>query len=219
MDRRHRDRIAFLRVCSGKFEKDMVITNARQGAEIRRARPYRFFGGKRETIDRAYPGDVVGLVNPGQFAIGDTLYVGMPLKYPPIPRFPAEHFGIARLRDVRFKQFDDGIRQLEEEGLMQVLYPTVGRREPILGTVGPLQLEVLAARRRTNQRRGRRRLAAVHRRALGGRSAEGLRRWRRQPRGREAHGARWPAGDAVRIRMGARLRARNNPVQLLAVMP
>ena len=146
MNRRHRDRIAFLRVCSGVFEKDMVITNARQGAEIRAARPYRFFGGKRETIDRAYPGDVVGLVNPGQFGIGDTLYSDRPLKYPPIPRFPAEHFGIARLRDVRFKQFDDGIRQLEEEGLMQVLYPTVGRREPILGTVGPLQLEVLKAR-------------------------------------------------------------------------
>ena len=146
MNRRHRDRIAFLRVCSGVFEKDMVITNARQGAEIRAARPYRFFGGKRETIEKAYPGDVVGLVNPGQFGIGDTLYNGLALKYPPIPRFPAEHFGIARLRDVRFKQFDDGIRQLEEEGLMQVLYPTVGRREPILGTVGPLQLEVLEAR-------------------------------------------------------------------------
>ncbi len=88
----------------------------------------------------------MGLVNPGQFGIGDTLYADRALKYPPIPRFPAEHFGIARLRDVRFKQFDDGIRQLEEEGLMQVLYPVVGRREPILGTVGPLQLEVLAAR-------------------------------------------------------------------------
>ena len=146
MNRRHRDRVAFLRVCSGVFEKDMVITNARQGAEIRASRPYRFFGGNRETIEKAYPGDVVGLVNPGQFGIGDTLYHGIALKYPAIPRFPAEHFGIARLRDVRFKQFDDGIRQLEEEGLMQVLYPTVGRREPILGTVGPLQLEVLKAR-------------------------------------------------------------------------
>jgi peptide chain release factor 3 len=128
------------------FEKDMVITNAREGQEIRAARPYRFFGGKRETIDRAFPGDVVGLVNPGQFGIGDTLYAEVALKYPPIPRFPAEHFGVARLRDVRFKQFDEAIRQLEEEGLMQVLFPTVGRREPILGTVGPLQLEVLAVR-------------------------------------------------------------------------
>jgi peptide chain release factor 3 len=138
--------VAFLRVCSGVFEKDMVITNARQGQEIRAARPYRFFGGKRETIERAFPGDVVGLVNPGQFGIGDTLYADAPVRYPPIPRFPAEHFGVARLRDVRVKQFDEAIRQLEEEGLMQVLFPTIGRREPILGTVGPLQLEVLAVR-------------------------------------------------------------------------
>ena len=65
MNKRHRDRVAFLRVCSGVFEKDMVITNAREGQEIRAARPYRFFGGKRETIERAFPGDVVGLVNPG----------------------------------------------------------------------------------------------------------------------------------------------------------
>jgi peptide chain release factor 3 len=146
MNKRHRDRVAFLRVCSGVFEKDMVIINAREGHEIRAARPYRFFGGKRETIDRAFPGDVVGLVNPGQFGIGDTLYADQAVKYPAIPRFPAEHFGVARLRDVRFKQFDEAIRQLEEEGLMQVLFPTVGRREPILGTVGPLQLEVLAVR-------------------------------------------------------------------------
>ena len=146
MNKRHRDRVAFLRVCSGVFEKDMVIVNARAGQEIRAARPYRFFGGKRETIEKAFPGDVVGLVNPGQFGIGDTLYAGLPVKYPPIPRFPAEHFGVARLRDVRFKQFDEAIRQLEEEGLMQVLFPTIGRREPILGTVGPLQLEVLAVR-------------------------------------------------------------------------
>ncbi|MBM3807306.1 MAG: peptide chain release factor 3 [Acidimicrobiia bacterium] len=146
MNKRHRDRVAFLRVCSGVFERDMVIVNAREGQEIRAARPYRFFGGKRETIDRAFPGDVVGLVNPGQFGIGDTLYTGTPLTYPPIPRFPAEHFGVARLRDVRFKQFDEAIKQLEEEGLMQVLFPIIGRREPILGTVGPLQLEVLAVR-------------------------------------------------------------------------
>ncbi len=146
MNKRHRDRVAFLRVCSGLFEKDMVITNAREGQEIRASRPYRFFGGKRETIEKAFAGDVVGLVNPGQFGIGDTLYAGVALKYPAIPRFPAEHFGVARLRDVRFKQFDEAIRQLEEEGLMQVLFPMAGRREPILGTIGPLQLEVLAVR-------------------------------------------------------------------------
>ena len=79
----------------------------------------------------------------------DTLYADKALKYPPIPRFPAEHFGVARLRDVRFKQFDEAIRQLEEEGLMQVFYVTSGKREPIVGVVGALQFDVIASRLRT----------------------------------------------------------------------
>ena len=89
---------------------------------------------------------MVGLVNPGQFGIGDTLYADSPLKYPAIPRFPAEHFGVARLRDVRFKQFDEAIRQLEEEGLMQVFYTASGRREPVIGVVGSLQYDVIKSR-------------------------------------------------------------------------
>jgi peptide chain release factor 3 len=148
MNRRHRDRVAFVRVCSGVFNKDMQLTNGRLGTALRAARAYRFFGGKRETIEQAYPGDVVGLSNPGQFAIGDSLYTGTPVAYPPVPRFPAEHFGIARLKDSRLKQFDAGVRQLEEEGLMQVAYPLFGRREPILAVVGPLQLEIVEARLR-----------------------------------------------------------------------
>ena len=148
MNRRHRDRVSFVRVCSGVFEKDMTLVNARLGESIRAARPYRFFGGTRETIERAFPGDVIGLPNPGKFAIGDTLYAGTPVLYPPVPRFPAEQFGVARLLDTRGKQFDAGVRQLEEEGLMQVLFPLVGRREPILGVVGQLQLEVVEARLR-----------------------------------------------------------------------
>ncbi len=146
MNRRHRDRVAFVRICSGAFVKDMALVNARLGDTIRATRPYRFFGGTRETIERAYPGDVIGLSNPGKFAIGDTLYSGEALRYPPVPRFPPEHFGRARLLDSRSKQFDAGVRQLEEEGLMQVVYPMTGRREPVLGVVGPLQLEVVEAR-------------------------------------------------------------------------
>jgi peptide chain release factor 3 len=146
MNRRHRDRVAFVRVCSGAFEKDMALVNARDGEIVRAARPYRFFGGERETVERAYPGDVIGLPNPGKFAIGDTLYFGTPVQYPPVPRFPPEHFGRARLLDQRSKQFDVGIRQLEEEGLMQVVFPIHGRREPILGVVGPLQLDIVEAR-------------------------------------------------------------------------
>ena len=146
MNRKHRDRVAFVRICSGVFEKDMALTNARVGDTVRATRPYKFFGGGRETIERAYPGDVIGLPNPGKFAIGDTLYCGTPVRYPRVPRFPAEHFGRARLLDQRSKQFETGVTQLEEEGLMQVVFPVHGRREPILGVVGPLQLDIVEAR-------------------------------------------------------------------------
>jgi peptide chain release factor 3 len=146
MNPRHRDRVAFLRVCSGVLVKDMQVTNARLGHTIRLSRPSRFFGRERETVQTAYPGDVVGLVNPGQFAIGDTVYAGRAVQYPPMPHFPAEHFGALRLNDVRFKQFDDGVGQLEEEGLMQVLYSETGRRQPILGVVGALQFDVIVGR-------------------------------------------------------------------------
>jgi peptide chain release factor 3 len=148
MNRRHRDRVAFVRVCSGTFVKDMAVVNPRLGDTLRATRPYRFFGGTRETVECAYPGDVIGLPNPGKFAIGDTLFAGRPVRYPEVPRFPPEHFGRARLLDTRAKQFDAGIRELEEEGLMQVVYPVLGRREPILGVVGPLQLDVVEARLR-----------------------------------------------------------------------
>ena len=124
MDPRHRDRVAFVRVCSGRFEKDMVVFNSRVGKPLRASRAYRFFGRDRETISVAYAGDILGLVNPGQFAIGDTLHTGAPLRFLDVPRFPAEHFGRARLQDTRYKQFDEGLRQLEEEGLMQVFYVT-----------------------------------------------------------------------------------------------
>ena len=146
MNPRHRDRVAFLRVCSGVLVKDMQVTNARVGQTLRLSRPSRFFGREREIVQTAFPGDVVGLVNPGQFAIGDTLYAGRPVQFPPMPHFPAEFFGALRLEDVRFKQFDEGVRQLEEEGLMQVLFSETGRREPILGVVGALQFDVIVGR-------------------------------------------------------------------------
>src|SRR5205814_10151003 len=113
MDPRHRDRVAFVRVCSGRFTKDMVVSNSRVGKPLRASRAYRFFGRDRETIDVAYAGDIIGLVNPGLFAIGDTLHSGTPLRFPDVPRFPAEHFGRARLLDTRHKQFDEGPKQLE----------------------------------------------------------------------------------------------------------
>jgi peptide chain release factor 3 len=149
MDPRHRDRVAFVRVCSGKFVKDMAVSNTRVGKAIRATRAYRFFGRDRETVTEAYAGDIIGLVNPGQFTIGDTLHTGAPVRLPGVPRFPAEHFGRVRLQDTRYKQFDDGMRQLEEEGLMQVFFVASGRREPIVGVVGALQFDVIASRLRT----------------------------------------------------------------------
>ena len=149
MDPRHRDRVAFVRVCSGRFTKDMVLSNSRLGRSLRASRAYRFFGRDRETINVAYAGDIIGLVNPGHFAIGDTLHSGAPLRFPDLPRFPAEHFGRVRLLDARHKQFDEGLRQLEEEGLMQLFYVSAGRREPLIGVVGALQYDVITSRLRT----------------------------------------------------------------------
>jgi peptide chain release factor 3 len=149
MDPRHRDRVAFVRVCSGRFTKDMVLSNSRMGKVLRASRAYRFFGRDRETIEVAYAGDVIGLVNPGQFAIGDTLHSGAPVRLPELPRFPAEHFGRVRLKDTRYKQFAEGLKQLEEEGLMQLFYVIAGGREPIVGVVGALQFDVITSRLRT----------------------------------------------------------------------
>ncbi len=148
MDPRHRDRVAFVRVCSGKLVKDMTVINGRLNAPVRVARPYKIFGRDRETSSEACAGDIVGLVNPGRFAIGDSLYVGRPVKFPPMPQFAAEHFGRLRLEDQKHKQFDDGVRQLEEEGLMQVFRTKVGR-DPVVGVVGALQFDVIQSRLQT----------------------------------------------------------------------
>jgi peptide chain release factor 3 len=149
MDPRHRDRMAFVRVCSGRFRKDMDVFHPRLGRTVRLARPHRLFAQERETVEEAFPGDVVGLVNPGLFAIGDTLCEGKPLRFAPVPRFPPESFGrISNLKTGRHKQFHAGLVQLAEEGAIQVLYTLDGAREPILAAVGNLQLDVVVARLR-----------------------------------------------------------------------
>ena len=146
MDPGHRDRVAFVRVCSGRFTKDMTLSNSRLGRSLTASRAYRFFGRDRKTIKVAYAGDIIGLVNPGHFRIGDTLHSGPTLRFADLPRFPAEHFGRIRLKDTRYKQFDEGVKQLEEEGLMQVFFLAAGRREPTIGVVGALQYDVIAGR-------------------------------------------------------------------------
>ncbi|HLX26534.1 MAG TPA: peptide chain release factor 3 [Candidatus Cybelea sp.] len=144
MDPRHRDRVAFVRVCSGEFARDMTVRNARTGAALRLSRAMRLFADERESLETAYAGDVVGLANPGAFAIGDTLYEGKLVRFPPIPSFSPEHFAAVRSIDVSgYKSFGKGVSQLREEGAVQVFYPWgTPRTEPILGAVGELQFEV-----------------------------------------------------------------------------
>jgi peptide chain release factor 3 len=151
MDKRHRDRLAFMRVCSGVFEKDMLVHHSRLNREVRMTRPHRLFARERETIERAYPGDVIGFVNPGLFQIGDAVSSGDPVIFDRIPRFAPEHFAMMRTKDVtRQKQFQKGLAQLEEEGVMQVLTLHEGlKSEPILAVVGELQFDVLQSRLET----------------------------------------------------------------------
>ena len=148
MNPRHRDSVAFLRVVSGKFERGMTVTHAQTGKLMRLQRPYKLFANERQVIDEAYPGDVVGLPNTGDLAIGDTLVSGKPLRFAPIPRFQPEHFALLRNEDLgKQKNFLKGLRQLETEGAVQVLYNVDAfRREPILAVVGQLQFDVVQAR-------------------------------------------------------------------------
>ncbi|HEV2262195.1 MAG TPA: peptide chain release factor 3 [Candidatus Rubrimentiphilum sp.] len=144
MDPRHRDRVAFVRVCSGRYDKDMVVRNARSGKEVRLTRAMKLFANERESVETAYAGDVVGLANPGAFAIGDSLSQNGPIEFEPFPAFAPEHFASVRALDsAGYKSFRKGIAQLREEGAIQVLYPYGSMRtEPIFGAVGELQFEV-----------------------------------------------------------------------------
>ena len=148
MDPKHRDRVAFVRVCTGKFEKDMTVNHARTGKTVRLSRPQKLFAQDRESIDVAYPGDVIGLNNPGVFAIGDTIYTGQKLEYEGIPCFSPELFSVLRNPNPsKFKQFHKGVSELREEGAVQIMYSAdEAKRDPILAAVGQLQFEVVQFR-------------------------------------------------------------------------
>jgi peptide chain release factor 3 len=148
MDPRHRDRVAFVRVCSGRFARDMTVKHARSGKAIRLSRPQKLFGQDREVVEDAYPGDVIGLNNPGMFAIGDTLYVGNKVEFEGIPSFSPEIFSWLRNPNPSaFKNFRKGVNELREEGAVQILYDIdESKRDPILAAVGQLQLEVVQHR-------------------------------------------------------------------------
>ena len=148
MDPKHRDRVAFIRVCSGKFEKDMVVNHARLGKTVRLSHPQKLFAQGRESLAEAYPGDVIGLNNPGVFAIGDTIYQGKKLEYEGIPCFSPELFAyLKNPNPSKFKQFRKGVSELREEGAVQIMYSADAfRRDPILAAVGQLQFEVVQFR-------------------------------------------------------------------------
>lgn len=148
MDPSHRDRLAFARICSGRFERGMTVTCDRSGRELTTKYATTAFGAERETVEEAYPGDVVGLVNATGLQIGDTIHSGAPVTFPPIPRFSPEVFATARPLDTgRTKQFRKGLEQLDEEGVVQVLRdPDHAETSPVLAAVGALQFEVFGHR-------------------------------------------------------------------------
>jgi len=148
MDPAHRDRVAFVRVASGRFERGMVLTHAATGRPFATKYAQAMFGQERETVETAFPGDVIGLVNAGALRPGDTLYADQPVSFPPIPSFAPEHFGVVRCKDAgKYKQFRRGIDQLDTEGVVQVLSSDLrGDQAPVLAAVGPLQFDVVLHR-------------------------------------------------------------------------
>ena len=146
MDPSHRDRIAFLRVCSGKFERGMKINHLRINREIRVSNVVTFMAASREQVEVAYAGDIIGLPNHGNMQIGDSFSEGEPLQFTGIPYFAPDFFRAVRIRNpLKVKQLHKGLQQLGEEGAVQVFKPVSGG-DLILGAVGVLQFEVVASR-------------------------------------------------------------------------
>lgn len=146
MDAAHRDRVAFLRICSGRYEGGMKIHHVRLGREITIHRALTFMAGERENVEEAYPGDIIGLHNHGTIQIGDTFTQGESLKFIGIPYFAPEIFKQVRLKDpLKMKALQKGLLQLSEEGATQIFRP-LQSNEYILGAVGMLQFDVVAYR-------------------------------------------------------------------------
>lgn len=152
MDPSHRDRVAFMRICSGHFERGMTVKHTRLAKDVKLAMPLNFFGQERVVIDQAWPGDIVGLVDTsGQLRIGDTLAERPTLEYEGMPTFSPEHFAMMLILDpLKRKQLKKGLDQLSEEGVVQVYsQPGFGDRDPVVAAVGALQFEVLQHRIKT----------------------------------------------------------------------
>jgi peptide chain release factor 3 len=148
MNPAHRDRVAFLRITSGRYKRDMHATLPREERDIKLAYPQQFMAQDREMVTEAYAGDIIGLYDPGYFKIGDTLTNGEPIEATNIPRFSPEHFAVVEIKDaLKRKQLVKGLDQLAEEGTIQVFrQPHLGSLDSVVGAVGILQFEVLKHR-------------------------------------------------------------------------
>ncbi|AKK10742.1 peptide chain release factor 3 [Corynebacterium uterequi] len=148
MDKNHRDTLAFMRVVSGEFDRGMQVTHAQSGRSFSTKYALTVFGRNRETVETAFPGDIVGLVNAGSLAPGDTIYAGRKVQFPPMPQFAPEHFRILRAKSLgKYKQFRKALDQLDAEGVVQILRNDArGDASPVMAAVGPMQFEVMQAR-------------------------------------------------------------------------
>jgi peptide chain release factor 3 len=152
MNPRHRDSTAFMRICSGKFDRDMVVKHHRTKSDVRLSRPHSMVAKERNTVDVAYPGDVIGIINTGAFQIGDTISLTDGFNYKPLPQFQPEVFARVRPKDtIMRKSFDKGIEQLAKEGAIQIMRSLDGL-EFFVGAVGRLQFDVLEFRLKSEYR-------------------------------------------------------------------
>lgn len=143
----HRDRVAFVRICSGRFQRDMEVVVERTGNRFRLPRALKIFGRDRQTMEEAFPGDIIGVVCPGELRLGDTIYQGQPIRYPGVPQFSPEVFATVTCPDTsRRKQFDRGLQQLVEEGAIQLFHTKGRQKDAILAAVGELQFDVVKFR-------------------------------------------------------------------------
>lgn len=148
MDAHHRDKLAFMRVVSGEFDRGMQVTHAQSGRSFSTKYALTVFGRTRSTVETAYPGDIVGLVNAGSLAPGDTIYSGAKVQFKPMPQFAPEHFRTLRAKSLgKYKQFRKAIEQLDAEGVVQILRNDArGDAAPVMAAVGPMQFEVMQGR-------------------------------------------------------------------------
>ncbi|TAJ13867.1 MAG: peptide chain release factor 3 [Planctomycetota bacterium] len=191
MDPNHRDRIAFVRVVSGRFERESAVTHVQSGKKVRISNAHKLFGRERETIDDAVAGDVIGIVGGAEYGIGDTLTTDPSIRFAEIPRFSPECFALLHNpQTAKYKQFRDGLRQLLQEGVVQS-YELVDSlaKIPLLAAVGPLQFEVLQYRLQTEYNAESRLENKPWR----------LARWWRVKAGQDVAATVWPTGSAQAI--------------------